>query len=50
MPRHAAASLAISAGADVLMAQKMLGHADAKETLSTYAKLFPDRMEEVTEK
>lgn len=48
--RHTAASLAIAAGADVLMVQKMLGHADAKETLNTYAKLFPDRMDEVTEK
>lgn len=46
--RHTAASLAIAAGADVLMVQKMLGHADAKETLSTYAKLFPDRMDDVT--
>lgn len=48
--RHTAASLAIAAGADVLMVQKMLGHADAKETLNTYAKLFPDRMDDVTEK
>ena len=48
--RHTAASLAIAAGADVLMVQRMLGHADAKETLNTYAKLFPDRMDEVTER
>ena len=48
--RHTAASLAISSGADVLMVQRMLGHADAKETLNTYAKLFPDRMDEVTAK
>lgn len=46
--RHTAASLAVAAGADVLMVQRMLGHADAKETLNTYAKLFPDRMDEVT--
>ncbi|WP_315636998.1 MULTISPECIES: site-specific integrase [Microbacterium] len=48
--RHTAASLAIAAGADVLMVQRMLGHADAKETLNTYAKIFPDRMDQVTEK
>jgi integrase len=48
--RHTAASLAIAAGADVLMVQRMLGHADAKETLNTYAKLFPDRMDEITER
>ncbi len=48
--RHTAASLAIAAGADVLMVQRMLGHADATETLNTYAKLFPDRMDEVTER
>lgn len=48
--RHTAASLAVAAGADVLMVQRMLGHADAKETLNTYAKLFPDRMDEVTAK
>lgn len=48
--RHTAASLAIAAGADVLMVQKMLGHADAKETLNTYAKLFPDQLDEVTKR
>ena len=48
--RHTAASLAIESGASVLMVQQMLGHADAKETLNTYAKIFPDRMDEVTEK
>lgn len=48
--RHTAASLAIASGADVLMVQRMLGHADAKETLNTYAKLFPDRMDEVTDR
>lgn len=48
--RHTAASLAIAARADVLMVQQMLGHADAKETLNTYAKLFPDHMDEVTDR
>jgi integrase len=48
--RHTATSLAIDSGADVLMVQQMLGHADAKETLNTYAKLFPDCQDEVTER
>lgn len=46
--RHTAASLAIAAGADVLVVQRMLGHASATETLNTYAKLWPDRLDEVT--
>lgn len=48
--RHTAASLAIAAGADVLMVQRMLGHADATETLNTYAKLFPDQLDDVTKR
>jgi integrase len=48
--RHTAASLAIASGADVLVVQRMLGHADATETLNTYGHLFPDRMDEVTSK
>jgi len=46
--RHTAASLAIAAGADVLVVRQMLGHADATETLNTYAKLWPDRLDQVT--
>lgn len=38
--RHTAASLAISAGANVKAVQKMLGHASAAMTLDTYADLF----------
>ncbi|MGY4709073.1 tyrosine-type recombinase/integrase [Mycolicibacterium sp. CBM1] len=38
--RHTAASLAISAGANVLVVQRMLGHASAAMTLDTYADLF----------
>lgn len=38
--RHAAASLAVSAGANVKAAQKMLGYASAAMTLDTYADLF----------
>lgn len=40
--RHRAASLAISAGANVKAVQTMLGHASAAMTLDTYADLFPD--------
>lgn len=45
--RHTAASLAISAGANVKAVQKMLGHAKASMTLDTYADLFPDDLEAV---
>ncbi|MGN6221690.1 MAG: tyrosine-type recombinase/integrase [Microbacterium sp.] len=38
--RHTAASLAISAGANVKAVQRMLGHASASMTLDTYADLF----------
>lgn len=40
--RHTAASLAISAGANVKAVQRMLGHASAAITLDTYADLFDD--------
>lgn len=43
--RHTAASLAISAGANVKAVQTMLGHASAAMTLDTYADLFPDDLE-----
>jgi len=45
--RHTAASLAISAGANVKVIQRMLGHKSAKVTLDTYAALFPDDLENV---
>jgi integrase len=38
--RHTAASLAISAGANVKAVQRMLGHAKASMTLDVYADLF----------
>jgi len=38
--RHTAASLAISAGANVLAVSRMLGHKDAAMTLNTYSDLF----------
>lgn len=48
--RHTAASLAISAGANVKAVQRMLGHAKASMTLDTYADLFPDDLEQVATK
>ncbi len=41
--------MAIAAGADVKVVQRMLGHADASMTLNTYAELWPDRFDEVVE-
>jgi integrase len=40
--RHTAASLAVSAGANVKVIQRMLGHASAAMTLDVYADLFDD--------
>ncbi|MGV8883446.1 MAG: tyrosine-type recombinase/integrase [Rhodoglobus sp.] len=47
--RHTAASLAISAGANVKAVQRMLGHASAAMTLDTYADLFEDDLDAVAE-
>ncbi|WIA95845.1 tyrosine-type recombinase/integrase [Curtobacterium sp. MCBA15_004] len=47
--RHTAASLAISAGANVKAVQKMLGHASAAMTLDTYADLFDDDLNSVAD-
>lgn len=47
--RHTAASLAISAGANVKAVQRMLGHASAVMTLDTYADLFEDDLGSVAE-
>ena len=43
--RHTAASLAVSAGANVKAVQRMLGHAKASMTLDVYADLFDDDLE-----
>ncbi|MCW2539469.1 MAG: Integrase [Frankiales bacterium] len=43
--RHTAASLAIAAGADIKVVQKMLGHKSATMTLDQYGHLFDDRLE-----
>ncbi|MGV8970715.1 MAG: tyrosine-type recombinase/integrase [Rhodoglobus sp.] len=48
--RHTAASLAISAGANVKAVQRMLGHASAAMTLDVYADLFEDDLDDVSER
>ncbi|HEY9315828.1 site-specific integrase [Williamsia sp.] len=45
--RHTAASLAVSAGANVKALQRMLGHAKASMTLDVYADLFDDDLDAV---
>lgn len=45
--RHTAASLAVSAGANVKALQRMLGHASAAMTLDVYADLFDDDLDDV---
>jgi integrase len=45
--RHTAASLAVQAGANVKVVQRMLGHASAAMTLDTYAGLFGDDLDAV---
>lgn len=47
--RHSAASLAVSAGANVKAVQRMLGHASAAMTLDTYSDLFDDDLDAVSD-
>lgn len=47
--RHTCASLAISAGVNVLALQRMLGHKSAKVTLDTYSDLFDTDLDRVAE-
>jgi integrase len=47
--RHTAASLAISSGANVKAVQRILGHASAAMTLDTYADLFEDDLDAVSD-
>ncbi|MEV0709269.1 tyrosine-type recombinase/integrase [Nocardia aurea] len=47
--RHTAASLAISAGANIKVVQKMLGHKTATLTLDLYGHLFDDDLDPVAE-
>ena len=48
--RHTAASLAVSAGANVKSVQRMLGHASAAMTLDRYADLFDDDLDAVADR
>jgi integrase len=48
--RHTAASLAISAGANVKAVQRMLGHASAAMTLDVYSDLFDDDLNAVSDR
>lgn len=47
--RHTCASLAISAGANVLVLSKMLGHKDPSVTLNDYADLFNTDLNNIAE-
>ncbi|WP_225729493.1 MULTISPECIES: site-specific integrase [unclassified Nocardia] len=47
--RHTAASLAISAGGNIKVVQKMLGHKTATLTLDLYGHLFPDDLDTVAD-
>jgi integrase len=47
--RHSAASFAVSAGANVKVVQKMLGHSSAAMTLDIYADLFDGDLDEVSD-
>lgn len=47
--RHTAASLAISAGANIKVVQRMLGHSSAAMTLDRYGHLFPDDLDTVAD-
>ncbi len=48
--RHTAASLAVSAGANVKSVQRMLGHASAAMTLDVYSGLFDDDLDAVADR
>ena len=48
--RHTAASLAVSAGANVKAVQRMLGHSTATQTLDRYAHLFTEDLEALADR
>jgi integrase len=48
--RHTAASLAVSAGANVKAVQRMLGHSSAAMTLDVYADLFDEDLDAVADR
>ncbi len=45
--RHSCASLLINTGQPVTTVSKYLGHASTKETLDTYAHMFPNNLTNV---
>ena len=47
---HTAASLAVSAGANVKAVQRLLGHASAATTLDVYSGLFDDDLDAVADR
>ena len=47
--RHTTASLTISAGANVKVVQRLLGHKSAAMTLDVYAELFEDDLDVVAD-
>ena len=48
--RHTAASLAVSAGANVKAVQRLLGHASAAMTLDVYSGLFDDDLDALADR
>ncbi|GAB2674698.1 tyrosine-type recombinase/integrase [Thalassiella azotivora] len=48
--RHTAASLAVSAGANIKAVQRLLGHASAAMTLDVYSGLFEDDLQDVADR
>lgn len=48
--RHTAASLAVSAGANVKAVQRMLGHSTASQTLDRYSHLFTSDLEALADR
>ena len=47
--RHTAVSLAVHAGANPLVIQRMVGHANVTETMNRYAGLFETDLDAVAE-
>ena len=47
--RHTYASIAIANGCDVKTLQSQLGHSSAMVTLDTYARLWPEKLDEVAD-
>lgn len=47
--RHTYASIVIATGCDVKTLQSQLGHASATITLDTYARLWPERLDEIAD-